>query len=281
MNDDGFKDATPKDLKILSWPETFVEVIKASVPTVLSNIFFFLIQLTNIWYMGRQDEAALLAAVGMGNMLINVCCLAVCQGFNGTIETFVSQSFGGKQWFMCGVQFNRGRIIVSLIFIPIAILFFFSDNILIACMQDPYISKISRDYIVWALPGLFCIVNFDARKRQMQSMRYSSVSTKTQAFTWVLHLFWCYLLITRLGAGVFGASMALNVTYILTFAIQEFYVNVYKWSEFKKYQAALFHEESFLDWPIYIKLAIPTTGLMCIEWWAFEFIVIFAGIIGV
>lgn len=36
-----------------------------------------------------------------------------------------------------------------------------------------------------------------------------------------------------------------------------------------------------MDWPSYIKLALPTTGLMCIEWWAFEFIVIFAGILGV
>lgn len=50
---------------------------------------------------------------------------------------------------------------------------------------------------------------------------------------------------------------------------------------FKDYSAPLFEEESFLDWARYIKLALPTTFLMCIEWWAFEFIVIFAGIIGV
>lgn len=129
--DDNFTQAND-DHKVLSWSDTFSEVIKASVPTVLSNIFFFLIQLTNIWYMGQAEDSSLLAAVGMGNMLINVCCFAVCQGFNGTIETFVSQSFGGGDGYMCGVQFNRGRIIVSLIFIPIAVSFFFADSILIA-----------------------------------------------------------------------------------------------------------------------------------------------------
>jgi hypothetical protein len=51
----------------------------------------------------------------MGNMLINVVCMAVCQGFNGTIETFVSQSFGGGNGRMCGVQLNRARVIVLLI----------------------------------------------------------------------------------------------------------------------------------------------------------------------
>jgi len=49
-------------------------------------------------------------------------------------------------------------VIVTLIFIPIAILFLFTDTILIGFGQDPAISKISRDYIVWTLPGLFCIV---------------------------------------------------------------------------------------------------------------------------
>jgi MATE family multidrug resistance protein len=58
-------------------------------------------------------------------------------------------------------------------------------------------------------------------------------------------------------------------------------VLVYQRAVFDHYRAPLFEEESFLDWPSYIKLALPTTGLMCIEWWAFEFIVIFAGILGV
>ena len=53
--------------------------------------------------MGRSSDSSLLPAVGMGNMLVNVVCMAVCQGFNGTIETFVSQSFGGGNGRMCGV----------------------------------------------------------------------------------------------------------------------------------------------------------------------------------
>ena len=111
--------------------------------------------------MGHSSDPNLMAAVGMGNMLVNVCCFAVCQGFNGTIETFISQSFGGKEEhdkYMCGVQFNRGRVIVSLLFIPIGIVFFYADSILIAVDQDPNISAIARNYIVWCLPGAFFII---------------------------------------------------------------------------------------------------------------------------
>lgn len=182
---------------------------------------------------------------------------------------------------MCGVNFNRGRIICSILFIPIMVLFFFADKILIALAQDPYISKISRDYVVYSIPGLYAITQFDSRKRYLQSMQYSFVSTYSQMLSCVLHVFWCMLFIGKLEMGWFGASVALNITYITTFVFQEFYVLVYKRAVFDHYRAPLFEEESFCDWPLFIKLAIPTTGLMCIEWWAFEFIIIFAGILGV
>lgn len=81
-----------------------------------------------------------MAAVGMGNMLTNVVIFAACLGFNGTIETFIAQSFGAKLKFMCGVQLNRGRLILTLIFIPLATSMFFSDSMLIAARQDETIS---------------------------------------------------------------------------------------------------------------------------------------------
>lgn len=84
-----------------------------------------------------------------------------------------------------------------------------------------------------------------------------------------------------LDMGVFGAAMAINVTYILNFTIQELYVNVYKRQYFEQFRAPLTSVETFQDWLTFIKLGVPTTALMCLEWWAFEFIIIFAGVLGV
>ena len=81
--------------------------------------------------------------------------------------------------------------------------------------------------------------------------------------------------------GVFGAAMAINVTYILNFTIQEFYVNVYKKQYFSQFKAPIASAETFSDWLTFIKLGVPTTALMCLEWWAFEFIIMFAGVLGV
>lgn len=131
------------------------------------------------------------------------------------------------------------------------------------------------------MPGLFAIAQFDCRKRFLQSTQHSDISTKTQALTWLLQIGWCYMLIEAMGLGLYGAALALNITYITTYTIQEVYVTVYKKTMFEKYYAPLFEEESFLEWPRFMKIGAPTTILNCIEWWCFEIIVLFAGTYGV
>jgi MATE family multidrug resistance protein len=97
---------------------------------------------------------------------------------------------------MCGVYLNRARLIVTVVLLPVIIAFFFADKILLACAQDPKISKIARDYVVYCLPGVLAVVQFDCVKRYLQSMLKSKISTYCQVSTTCLHFFWCWLFIT-------------------------------------------------------------------------------------
>lgn len=40
-------------------------------------VFYMLVQLINTYYIGHTNDPALIAGVGMGNMLINVLAFAV------------------------------------------------------------------------------------------------------------------------------------------------------------------------------------------------------------
>ena len=96
-------------------------------------------QLLNIFFCG-QVSSELLAGVGLGNMLLNVLCFAITMGLNGTIETFVSWSFGAGDLKMCGKHLNRARVVVMVVLIPVIIFFIFVDKFLVAIQQDPQIS---------------------------------------------------------------------------------------------------------------------------------------------
>ena len=77
----------------MTYMQSFWLVIRRSTPNILTMIFFQMVQLLNIFYVG-QMSTELLAGVGLGNMLLNVLVFAVTMGLNGTIETFIAWSYG-------------------------------------------------------------------------------------------------------------------------------------------------------------------------------------------
>ena len=114
-----------------SWIDSFIDVVKAAVPTILSMIFFQMVQILNVYFIGHLGEPDLLAGVGLGNMLLNVCVFAFSQGMNGTIETFVGWSYGDADYGKCGIHLNRARTIIFILMLPSIVLFMYIDKILI------------------------------------------------------------------------------------------------------------------------------------------------------
>ena len=83
----------------------------------------------------------MLAGVGMGNMTQNLCGLSIILGFNSSIDTLVSRSAGAGDLKMCGVYLNRGRFVMTVIFVPIVFIIMNTESLLISIGQDPVVSK--------------------------------------------------------------------------------------------------------------------------------------------
>ena len=101
----------------------------------------------------------------------------------------------------------------------------------------------------------------------------------------LLHIGWCYLFIVHLNLKVFGAAIALNTTYLSCYLCQEIYVrflrNAVDKIYFEERTAPFFSQVTLQEWMEFLKYGVPGTCMQCFEWWAFEVIAIFAGIISV
>ena len=179
------------ELMDLSLLESFWLVAKISIPPILSMFFMYFVQLTSIYYVGHLDDAALMAGVGLGNMLTNILCFAITQGLNSALESLISQAYGFGKYRVCGMYLNKGRVIVTTVLIPIALIFFASDSILIAIGQDEEISRISRIYVTCTLPGVWAMTQFDAIRKFLIAQRKSTIPFYTQVITSLLHFVWC------------------------------------------------------------------------------------------
>jgi len=96
-----------------------------------------------------------------------------------------------------------------------------------------------------------------------------------------MHLFWCWFFINNLEMGYTGAAFALNITYISCFIGQEIYLLTCGKNYTAPMNKRFLDRETFTGWGAFLQQGIGTTMLQCFEWWAFEILAIFAGMMTV
>jgi Na+-driven multidrug efflux pump len=52
----------------------------------------------NIIYASKLNDVNMLAGMGLANTLINCTTISITYGLSGVLETFVSQSYGSKEY---------------------------------------------------------------------------------------------------------------------------------------------------------------------------------------
>ena len=57
----------------------------------------------------------------------------------------------------CGTLHNRGRFVVTVVMVPIIIIFASAEHILVAIYQDPEVAHIARTYTCLMIPGVWAI----------------------------------------------------------------------------------------------------------------------------
>ncbi len=145
--------------------ELICTITKISTPPIIASLVYFIVQFISIYYIGNLDDSILLAGVGMGIMLINILAFAILYGLNCALDTLVSQSFGAKSYEMCGVYLNRGRLINTVLMLPITVILMNTESLLIAMKQDPAISVIASKFCIMMIPGIWAMTMYDATRR--------------------------------------------------------------------------------------------------------------------
>lgn len=79
-----------------------------------------------------------------------------------------------------------------------------------------------------------------------------------------------------------GVAISTNITFILNMIICDCWVRFDKDREFKDmiffYDRSIFIRYQFVN---YLKIGVPAMLMLCFEWWAFEILAIFTGLISV
>lgn len=140
------------------------------------------------------------------------------------LETLCGQAYGAGQIDMLGIYMQRSWIVLTATAMLLSLSYIFAEPILLMIGQTPEISKAAGVFSMWMVPEVFAYaLNFPIAKF-LQSQSKVMAMAVISGVGLALHAFCSWLLMIRLGWGLVGAAVALNVSWWFMVVAQMVYI---------------------------------------------------------
>ncbi|KAJ7065323.1 MATE efflux family protein [Mycena amicta] len=261
-------------------------LLRDSIPVILSYILQNSIQTSSVIVAGRlgPDE---LSVSAFAQMLAFVTGWCVALGGTTALDTLGSQAFTGGHITALSIHFQRCVVILWLLFIPVAVTWWFMDPILVALGQSAALSRDVQTFLRILIAGAPPYIGFESLKKYLQCQGIMGASTRVLVLVFPVNIATNIYFIHHTSLGVFGAPVAVSLTYWLCFLLLGLWTwasPVHKangtWGGFRP--SVVFNLRSCYG---FMKLAIPGVLMACFllvgtEWAAFEIVALAAGRLG-
>ncbi|KAF3786601.1 hypothetical protein EJ110_NYTH25182 [Nymphaea thermarum] len=183
-------------------------------PAIFTSICNYSLGALTQTFAGQVGKLEL-AAVSMENSVIAGCLYGFLLGMGSALETLCGQAFGAGKLNMLGVYMQRSWLILFCTALLLTPVYVFSDHLLKLIGVQDDISDLAGKFAIWMLPQLFAYAaNFPIQK-------FLQAQQKVMAMAWVaavvlvIHAFLSWLTIIKLGWGLVGAAVTLNLSWWL------------------------------------------------------------------
>nr|XP_033512080.1 protein DETOXIFICATION 31-like isoform X1 [Nicotiana tomentosiformis] len=214
-----------------------------------------------------------LAAVSVENSVIAGFSFGVMLGMGSALETLCGQAFGAGQIDMLGVYMQRSWVILNTTAVILMLLYIFAAPFLRLIGQTEDISREAGKMALYMIPQLYAYaMNFPIAKF-LQSQSKIMVMAWIAAIALVLHTFFSWLFMLKLGWGLVGAAVVLNSSWWFIVVAQLLYIFSgtcgQAWSGFSW--------KAFHNLWGFVRLSLASAVMLCLETWYFMALVLFAG----
>ncbi|KAK4256570.1 hypothetical protein QN277_006276 [Acacia crassicarpa] len=244
-------------------------------PLMFVNLLNYCLQVISVMFVGHQGGLALSGA-SMATSFASVTGFSLLVGMSSALDTLCGQSYGAKQHHMLGIHMQRAMLVLMTVSIPIAIVWAKTGSILILLGQDPEISAEAGQYAQFLIPCLFAHGLLQCLNRFLQTQNIVFPMMFSSGVTTLLHILTCYIMVFKSGLGSRGAALANAISYWVNVLILSLYV---KFSPSCAKTWPGFLKEALHGIPTFLRLAIPSAVMVCLEMWSFEMMVLLSGLL--
>lgn len=141
----------------------------SSIPVILAYTLQNSLQTISVLIVGRLSPEAL-AVAAFSYMFAMASAWLIGMGGTTAIDTLASASFtGSKNKHDLGVILQRALIVLTIFYIPVAVLWLCSEPVFKALGQEDYIARDSSKFLTVLIPGGLGYIYFECMKKYLQA----------------------------------------------------------------------------------------------------------------
>ncbi|KHN42406.1 MATE efflux family protein 7 [Glycine soja] len=197
-------------------------------------------------------------------------------GMSCALETQCGQAYGAQQYRKFGVQIYTAIVSLTLACLPLTLLWVYLGKILIFLGQDPLISQEAGKFALCMIPALFAYATLQALVRYFLMQSLTSPLFISSSITLCFHVAFCWLLVFKCGFGNLGAAFSIGTSYWLNVVLLGLYMKFSTECEKTRVPISM---ELFHGIGEFFRCAIPSAGMICLEWWSFELLTLLSGLL--
>lgn len=235
-------------------------------PAFLAQLMMFLISFISSVFCGHLGKLEL-DAVTLAIAVINVTGISVGHGLSSACDTLISQTYGSQNLKHVGVILQRGTLILLLCCFPCWAIFINTEQILLLFRQDPDVSRLTQTYVMVFIPALPAAFLYTLQVKYLLNQGIVLPQVITGIAANLVNALANYLFLHQLHLGVMGSALANTIS---QFALAIFLFLYILWRKLHQATWGGWSWECLQDWASFLRLAIPSMLMLCIEWWAYE-----------
>ncbi|CAL4955121.1 unnamed protein product [Urochloa decumbens] len=247
-----------------------------ALPMLVVSLSQYAVQVSSNMMVGHLPGVLPLSSAAIATSLATVSGSSVLMGLASALETLCGQAYGAGQYHKLGEHTYRATITLLVVCIPLSILWVFMGKVLLLLGQDPLISEGAGRYMVWLIPGLFAnaIIQTITKFLQTQSLMFAMLLSSVA--TVAIHIPLCYVMVFMTGFGYTGAALSISISYWLNVGMLVGYI---MFSNSCKETRTPPTMEAFKGVDVFLRLALPSALMMCLEWWSYELLILLSGLL--
>lgn len=146
-----------------------VIILKGSIPMIVAYALQNSLQTVSVLIVGRSSPEDL-ATAAFSYMFATSTGWLLGLGGSTALDTLCSSTYtGGKNPHGLGILLQRAFIVLGLFYIPVVILWIFSEPVFRALGQDAQLSRDSARFLQCLIPGGLGYIYFECLKKYLQA----------------------------------------------------------------------------------------------------------------